>query len=214
MALTPVKKRASSGNAAAKSNSGSAASAFDAIVAAKKKETGIMDEVFGEGANPEFSVDVPEASPKSERTTTAFAKNVQNRAELQDEPTPQGVERIEARPQLPAKVNLDFREVLDNITSLDDKYKVLWKQIYDHAIADRNNAYVIWYDLFQMVIGDEERHFKHGAILAKYMERFEKANGQLLKLAELLDKVRSEEEEKDAPSGGNLYDEWERDAKK
>lgn len=203
MTLTPVKKKG-------------AANVFDKMVKDKERhdaglaEMGLMDEIFGEGSSTS-TVD-NSCDDCDEDVVKAAAELQAAKKQLgEDNKVRMAADYIEARPTLPLKAKIDFKDVLDRLTTLDDKYKVLWKQIYDHAMADRNNAYVIWYDLYQMVIGDEEKHFKHGAILAKYMERFEKANTQLLKLAELLDKVREkEEEENGGPTGSNLYDEWER----
>jgi hypothetical protein len=83
----------------------------------------------------------------------------------------------------------DFAALLAGIDTVDVKLKSLWKQIHDNAVTDRKNAYIVWNDLYAQVAGDEEGHFKHGTVLAKYMERMEKANEQILKLAALVEKA-------------------------
>lgn len=99
----------------------------------------------------------------------------------------------------------DFSSLLDNIEGVDPKLKTLWKQIYDNAIIDRKNAYLVWTDLYIQVHGSEEAHFKHGAIIAKYLERMEKANEQILKLAALVDKAKIKTEEEDLPTAEDLF---------
>jgi hypothetical protein len=100
--------------------------------------------------------------------------------------------------ELEKKLNedtLNFSSLLDSLEDVDEKQKLLWKQIYDNAIEDRKNAYLVWTDLYIKVHGDEEKHFKHGATIAKYMERMEKANEQILKLAVLIDKAKIKSED-------------------
>ena len=74
----------------------------------------------------------------------------------------------------------------------------------------RRNAYVVWTDLFMAVHGNPEQHVIHGDHLAKYMERVEKANVQLLKLAELVYKAKDKQEAESLPSGGALFDRLEK----
>ena len=97
------------------------------------------------------------------------------------------------------KIN-DFSHLLDDLENLNPKQRLLWKQIYDNAVTDRNNAYLAFTDLYMAVHGKEEQHFKHGTILAKYMERMEKANEQILKLAGLvqkeIEKIENDDDEK------------------
>jgi hypothetical protein len=100
--------------------------------------------------------------------------------------------------ELEKKLNEDainFSSLLDALEDVDQRQKLLWKQIYDNANEDRKNAYLVWTDLYIKVHGDEEKHFKHGAVISKYMERMEKANEQILKLAALVDKAKIKSEE-------------------
>jgi hypothetical protein len=103
-----------------------------------------------------------------------------------------------------------FIGLLDSIDTIDERLKLLWKQIYENALMDRRNAYIVWTDLFSAVHGNPEQHVIHGDHLAKYMERMEKANVQLLKLAELVYKAKDKQQEDEVPSGGALFDRLEK----
>lgn len=85
-----------------------------------------------------------------------------------------------------AKELTSFNELLDSLSSTEDKQKSLWRQIYENAITDRMNAYIVWVDLYRDVQGRPSEHGIHGQNLSRYMERMSKANDQLLKLAELV----------------------------
>jgi len=80
----------------------------------------------------------------------------------------------------------DFSELLNNIETLDDKKKKLWAQIYENAIADRHNAFIMFKELVTLVTGKSSEHAIHGRSLAAMLERMNKANDQLIKLAELV----------------------------
>ena len=104
----------------------------------------------------------------------------------------------------------NFAALLDSLVNIDEKLKMLWKQIYENALTDRRNAYIIWTDLYIVVQGNAENHVIHGDHLAKYMERMEKANTQLLKLAELDHKAKDKQDAEDLPTGNDLFDRLER----
>jgi hypothetical protein len=104
----------------------------------------------------------------------------------------------------------NFSALLDSLVNIDEKLKMLWKQIYENALTDRRNAYIIWTDLYIVVQGNAENHVIHGDHLAKYMERMEKANTQLLKLAELVHKAKDKQDAEDLPTGNDLFDRLER----
>jgi ethanolamine utilization protein EutQ (cupin superfamily) len=86
-----------------------------------------------------------------------------------------------------------FNELLDSISSTEDKQKSLWRQIYENAITDRVNAYITWADLFKDVQGRPSEHGIHGQNLSRYMERMSKANDQLIKLAELVGNAKKKD---------------------
>lgn len=100
--------------------------------------------------------------------------------------------------ELDKKVNSqlkDFSALLDSLSSLEDKKKALWKQIYENSVTDRKNAYILFGDLYKDVHNNPNEHAIHGVTLAKYLERMEKSNQQLIKLAEMIDDVVEEEED-------------------
>jgi len=90
---------------------------------------------------------------------------------------------------------LDFSALLDTLSSLEEKKKLLWRQIYENAVSDRKNAYILFGDLYKDVHNKPNEHAIMGPILSKYMERLEKSNAQLIKLAEMIDEVAETEEE-------------------
>jgi len=79
-----------------------------------------------------------------------------------------------------------FGDLLNSLDKSLDKKKQLWKQIYENAIVDRKNAYLVFADLYVNVHQKPAEHAIHGPTLSKYMERMSKATDQLLKLAELV----------------------------
>ncbi len=79
-----------------------------------------------------------------------------------------------------------FAKLLDDIETIEDKKKSLWKEIYENAVTDRENAYIMFMKLYQTVSNDSAAHAIHGATIVKYLERMSRANDQLTKLAELL----------------------------
>ena len=118
--------------------------------------------------------------------------------------------------ELIKKTDLDlavFSDLLDSITTIDERLKLLWKQIYENALIDRRNAYMIWTDLYIQVHGNAEQHVIHGDHMAKYMERMEKANTQLLKLAELVYKAKDKQEDEEIPDSHSLFAKIKRNSK-
>jgi hypothetical protein len=86
----------------------------------------------------------------------------------------------------------EFSDLLDSLENLEDKKKMLWREIYNNSVIDRMNAYMLFTDVYTSMKGGTNDHIQLGSIMAKYIERMNKANDQLLKLAELI----SKEEEK------------------
>lgn len=93
----------------------------------------------------------------------------------------------------------DFTELLDQIDSLDDKKKRLWKEIYENAVTDRQNAYVLFTTLVDIVENKSTEHAIHGRTLATYIEKMSKANDQIIRLAELVAKSEYKEAEEIDP---------------
>lgn len=92
------------------------------------------------------------------------------------------IDRLES---LGKKVD-EFSDLLDNISSIEDKKKLLWKEIYENALNDRESANSLYTDLYLKMQGSQSDHMQVGSIMAKYLERMCKSNEQILKLAELI----------------------------
>jgi len=95
-----------------------------------------------------------------------------------------------------------FDELLVQIDGVDSKVKQLWKQIYFNALDDRSNAATLFVDLRDMLLNSPDdakgtQHVLHGATLAKYLERLQRSNEQLLKLAELVEDAVKQSEQLD-----------------
>jgi len=88
----------------------------------------------------------------------------------------------------------EFKELLTSLETLQDKKKMLWMHIYENAVDDRMHAYILFTDLFIETKSKAAEHQLNGPILAKYVERMSRANDQLIKLAELVQKAQDEEE--------------------
>ena len=97
----------------------------------------------------------------------------------------------------------NFSDILDNIDSLEDKKKMLWKEIYEHALEDREKAKMLFNNAFIDMQGGITDHMNIGSVMAKYLERMCRSNDQVLKLAELIAK---EEEKSDNITSDDLFD--------
>jgi hypothetical protein len=102
----------------------------------------------------------------------------------------------ESELKLESKVR-DFSSLLDQIEGLSDKKKKLWKEIYENAISDRQNAYILFAKLVSIVEDKSTEHAVHGRSLASYIEKMSKANDQLIRLAELVAKAEKTNDEID-----------------
>ena len=91
----------------------------------------------------------------------------------------------------------DFSELLEQIENLPDKKKRLWCEIYENAILDRQNAYLMFTKLVRIAEDKSTEHAVHGRSLSSYIERMSKANDQLIKLAELVADAESASEDLD-----------------
>ena len=81
-----------------------------------------------------------------------------------------------------------FCDLLDSLSSTEDKKKLLWKEVYENAISDRENANVLLTDLMIQIKGNVSNHTMFGPIMSKYLERMSISNDQMLRLAELISK--------------------------
>lgn len=97
----------------------------------------------------------------------------------------------------------NFADILDSIDTLENKKKMLWKEIYENAIEDREKSKILFNDAYISMTGGVNEHMNIGAIMSKYIERMSKSNDQILKLAELISK---EEEKSEAISDEDIFD--------
>jgi Skp family chaperone for outer membrane proteins len=81
-----------------------------------------------------------------------------------------------------------FGDLLDGLENTEDKKKLLWKEVYENALNDRENANILFTDLLLESKGNAANHAMFGPIMSKYLERMSKSNDQILRLAELISK--------------------------
>ncbi len=96
----------------------------------------------------------------------------------------------------------NFADILDNIDSLENKKKMLWKEIYENALEDREKSKMMFNDAYISMQGGINEHMNIGAIMSKYIERMSRSNDQILKLAEL---IAREEEKEDSFSDDDIF---------
>ena len=102
----------------------------------------------------------------------------------------QKIEKIEEKTK-------KFEQMLSELVSSDDKKKLLWKEIYENANLDRQNAHVLFVEAYTQMRTGLAEHVAIGATLSKYLERMNKSNDQLIKLAELVAKEEERSEKVD-----------------
>ncbi len=82
----------------------------------------------------------------------------------------------------------NFSDILNELSTTEEKKKLLWKEIYENALDDREQARMLFTDLFLQSQGNSTNHLNFGPLMAKYLERMNKSNDQILRLAELIAK--------------------------
>lgn len=88
----------------------------------------------------------------------------------------------------------NFADLLDSLTKTEDKKKMLWKEAYQNALDDRENAHILLVDLLKVSVNNSTNHLQFGQLMSKYLERMSKCNDQILKLAELVAKEQESAE--------------------
>ena len=96
----------------------------------------------------------------------------------------------------------EFSDLLDSLSNTADKKKMLWKEAYQNSVEDRESASLMLTDLILQTQGNTTNHIQFGSLITKYLERMNKSNDQILKLAELI----SKEQESDAISDDDIFD--------
>lgn len=82
----------------------------------------------------------------------------------------------------------NFEVLLDESKNLDQKKKILWKQIYRNAVEDRASAAVLFESAYKTMGQSSTDHISMGSTLTKYLEKMTKSNQQLLELSALISK--------------------------
>ena len=101
----------------------------------------------------------------------------------------------------------EFEKLLEQVGPKHTKKKMLWKQIFENAIVDRRNAFIMFNNLYLEVHGNADQHALHGQNLTKYLERMSKANEQIIKLSELVDgAITDEDAETEAMDEDEMYE--------
>jgi len=95
-----------------------------------------------------------------------------------------------------------FSDLIDSIETTENKKKMLWKEIYNNAITDRLNAYMLFTGIYTGMSSSLQDNISVGPTLSKYLERMNKSNDQLIKLAELIAK---EEERSEAVDPEDIF---------
>jgi len=89
----------------------------------------------------------------------------------------------------------NFSDILDNLSTTEEKKKLLWKEIYENALEDREKAKILFNDCYQsMASATIADHVSAGQVMSKYLERMSKSNDQILKLAELIANAEEKQE--------------------
>lgn len=96
----------------------------------------------------------------------------------------------------------NFADVLESISSVEGKKKMLLKEIYENAIDDREKAKMLFNGAYINMNNDTNAHMNIGSVMAKYLERMCRSNDQILKLLEIISK---EEEKAEAVSDDDIF---------
>jgi hypothetical protein len=86
-----------------------------------------------------------------------------------------------------------FSDILDDLSTTEDKKKLLWKEVYENALVDRENAGMLFTDAWSRMGTGSSEHATLGSTLTKYLERMSKSNEQILRLVELMSKAEERE---------------------
>lgn len=89
-----------------------------------------------------------------------------------------------------------FKALLDSVSSLDEKKRFLWLDIYTNAFKEIDMAYRLFDEAYAATdLSSDVNHAELGPVFVKYLERANKANEQLLKLANMLEEAEEKSEE-------------------
>ena len=92
----------------------------------------------------------------------------------------------------------EFEKILDSVENLDSRKMFLWLEIYNNAKNDRTCASALFTQAYAQLGQTSSEHVTLGSTLVKYLERMNKANEQLLSLANLITKEIEQQRTVDA----------------
>ena len=110
------------------------------------------------------------------------------------------IQRLTATNDEVEKKISEFEEILDSVENLDSRKMFLWLEIYNNAKSDRTCASALFTQAYSQLGSTSSEHVTLGATLVKYLERMNKANEQLLSLANLITKEIEQQRSLDADS--------------
>jgi argininosuccinate lyase len=87
----------------------------------------------------------------------------------------------------------NFSDILNDLTSTEDKKKLLWREIYENSVSDRERAGILFTEAYKTMGNSSVDHASLGSIMSKYLERMSKSNDQILSLADLINKAEEKE---------------------
>lgn len=98
-----------------------------------------------------------------------------------------------------------FVALLERVSTVSEKKRFLWLDIYRNAYREHAAALTLFDEGYaSMETANEVSHAEVGPVLVKYLERANKANEQLLKLANMIEQEEQNSEEKELESLRNM----------
>lgn len=99
----------------------------------------------------------------------------------------------------------NFDSLLKSISTLEDKKKSLWLEIYQNSIFDRKHAFEQYLLLREICSNKSSEHAVHGKSIATYLERMSRANDQLIKLADMVASAEEKVIKANETSANDVY---------
>ncbi len=104
-----------------------------------------------------------------------------------------------------------FDTLLDEISAISSKEKILWKEIYDNCISDRSTSSFLLNNILMSITSkpDSDKDAAYQFLcknITELLTRMEKINAQLIKLAEMIQEVKF----KELNEGGSVFDQLEK----
>ena len=93
----------------------------------------------------------------------------------------------------------NFDVILKSLNTIDDKKKALLLLIYQNCLDDRDKSEVLYNSCLEKILEDASNIAILGIPASKFLEKLIQSNGQILELANLLQKLEEEKKEKFDP---------------